>query len=536
MLRSTLLAAVLLCATTGHAATATGLVYNDLNNNGARDADEPGLPGVRVSNGVDIVTTDANGAYRLEVDDDTILFVLKPTGWAVPVSQPGQLPQHYYIHKPEGSPELKYPGVPPTGPLPDSVDFPLTKTDEATPFKVLTFGDTQSRDQREVDYMSHDIIEELVGSDAAFGATLGDLVFDDLDVFDGHIASIGLIGVPWHHVIGNHDINFDAKDPRLSDETYERYFGPSWYAFDYAGVHFLVLNNVWWKVDERKYTGRFGEDQLEFVKNDLAGVPNDTLVVAFMHIPLTGVEDRAEFLAMLSSYENNVSLSAHWHRQGQFLMGADDGWQAETPHHHIVHGTVCGPWWTGPYNELGIPQAMMMDGVPNGYGYLHFDGSDYRFQYRAAGRPADYQMNLWAPEVVKQADAATTEVLANVFAGNERNTVHMKFGREGDWTSMTRFDGMDPYYTAIKERQRASARKMAQMAGVEDPADGDLRNIIQGHRELFGLPLASPRETPHLWKATLPADAPVGYHVIHVRTTDEYGVTYQDRRIVRIEE
>lgn len=120
--------------------TATGTVFLDTNGNQVKDNDEKGLPGVRVSNGQDIVQTDANGQYVLTVTDDTILFVIKPRGFMTPINE-NRLPKFYYIHKPHGSPEgLKYAGIAPTGPLPASIDFPLTEQSEADTFKVLVFG------------------------------------------------------------------------------------------------------------------------------------------------------------------------------------------------------------------------------------------------------------------------------------------------------------------------------------------------------------------------------------------------------------
>ena len=59
---------------------AKGMAYHDRNGNQKHDAGEPGVPGVRVSNGREVVQTDAQGAYRLPVDDDTILFLTKPKG------------------------------------------------------------------------------------------------------------------------------------------------------------------------------------------------------------------------------------------------------------------------------------------------------------------------------------------------------------------------------------------------------------------------------------------------------------------------
>ena len=82
---------------------ASGTVFNDANGNGQRDPDEKGLAGVGVSNGEAIVETDADGRWQLFVTDDTILFVLKPSGWMTPLNS-HKLPQFYYIHKPKGSP------------------------------------------------------------------------------------------------------------------------------------------------------------------------------------------------------------------------------------------------------------------------------------------------------------------------------------------------------------------------------------------------------------------------------------------------
>ena len=49
---------------------ARGVVFHDANGNGQRDAGEKGLADVRVSNGVNIVKTDAEGKYEIGVDDD----------------------------------------------------------------------------------------------------------------------------------------------------------------------------------------------------------------------------------------------------------------------------------------------------------------------------------------------------------------------------------------------------------------------------------------------------------------------------------
>ena len=123
---------------------ATGIVFEDRSGTGRRQPGDPGIAGVLVSNGREVVQTDSNGRYALPVDDETIIFVIKPTGYAVPVERGVMLPRFYYIHQPAGTPahlNLRYRGIEPTGALPQSLDFALRKVDEPTRFDVLMFAD-----------------------------------------------------------------------------------------------------------------------------------------------------------------------------------------------------------------------------------------------------------------------------------------------------------------------------------------------------------------------------------------------------------
>ncbi|MEZ6055825.1 MAG: calcineurin-like phosphoesterase family protein [Planctomycetaceae bacterium] len=494
---------------------ARGVVFHDANGNRVRDADEQPLPGVRVSNGSEIVKTNAEGRYELPVTDDTILFVIKPSGWQVPMSA-DQLPQFYYIHKPNGSPASRYPGVAPTGPLPESVDFALTPNAEPETFRALFFGDPQPRDQKEVDWISHDVIEELIGTDASFGVTLGDIAFDDLRTFEALNHSVAMLGIPWYNVIGNHDINYDARSRQHANETYERVYGPSWYSFDYGKVHFVVVDDIEWTINpstgKGRYVGGIGEDQLAFIKNDLAGIPEDQLVVLMMHIPLTGVNDRHGLYRLIESRPFCISISGHTHTHEHVWITKADGWQGPEPHHHIVNVTVCGSWWSGALDERGIPHSTMSDGGPNGYSIMTFDGTKYQLDYKAAGRPADYQMELDAPEVITSAASAETFLYANIFNGSEKSTVAMRVGNnDAAWLPMTKVNEVDPKYQAVYEREEA---------------------ILAGSAAFRKLP--KPGRSTHLWKANLPADLPVGLHSITVRTTDLWGRTYESVRSIRV--
>lgn len=503
----------------GHAAAqspaptvpARGVVFADADGNGRRDAGEKGLPDVRVSNGRDIVLTDAQGRYELPVDEDDIVFVIKPRGWMTPVDE-NNLPRFYYIHKPAGSPaELRFRGVAPTGPLPGSIDFPLTPQTEPERFRAVIFGDTQPRNVQEVEYLAHDVVEELVGVDAAFGVTLGDIVFDDLSVFEPYVETVGLIGLPWYNVLGNHDQNYDVLSDDLSDEAYERVFGPATYSFDYGPVHYVVLDNVvFYRNGEDKpaYRGGLTEEQMSFIVSDLARVPKDTLIVFMMHIPLWEVPEKARLFELIKEYPHALSMSAHTHWTEHVFMGEEHGNPADHPHHHYVAVTACGSWWQGAPDERGIPHATMSDGGPNGYTIVTFDGSGYSMEVKAASRPADDQMRIWAPEEVSTGELGATEVVVNVYGGSSRSTVEMRIGG-GEWRPMRQDPREDPYFLAMKRLEES-----------ETPPPGRK--------------LPKPRKTTHIWAATLPETLAPGGHLIEIRTTDMFGSTYHAERVIRV--
>jgi hypothetical protein len=398
----------------GEARLATGSVFEDGNRNGRRDPGERGVPSVAVSNGRDVVRTDSNGRYRIPIGEDAILFAVKPSGWATPQTR-DRIPLFYYVHKPKGSPPgLAFPGVEPTGPLPESVDFPLARRVERSRFRVILFGDTQTYTLEEVDIFARDIIEELIGADVAFGISLGDVVGDNLSLLDPVNGAVSQIGVPWYNVHGNHDMNLRAESDAHADETWERVYGPTTYAFEYGPVHFIVLDDVIYQGANPEggspgsYAGGLTPGQLAFIREYLAGVPREHLVVLAMHIPLAlpdtlevpdnyQVPQRRELFEILSGHPHTFSISAHMHVQYQQFFGPEHGYRASRPHHHLVHATASGSWWLGEPDELGIPHATMRCGAPNGYSIISFDGNRYSVRFKAARRPAGHQMHVVAP-------------------------------------------------------------------------------------------------------------------------------------------
>lgn len=524
--------------------TARGVVFEDLNTNGEQDENEPGVEDVSVSNGKDVTRTDAQGRYSLSVGDETILFITKPSGYMVPVDEV-QLPQFYYIHYPNGTPlDLEYPGIPPTGPLPESVDFPLVRQAEPDNFEALVFADPQTRNFEELDDFQEDVVAELVGSDAAFGLTVGDIVNDPLDLFPRHNEIVSTIGVPWWNLPGNHDINYDVPDDTYSTQTYKRVFGPTDYSTDYGQVHFVNMDNVdYFGEAQGGYRGFLNERQLEWLENDLAHVPEDKLIVIATHIPLrtdatasrsVNTVNLEELFEVLDGREHLYSVSGHdTSNSWQMYLGAEDGWTGEEPFHHQVLAEVRGGGWTtGPLDERGIHAADMADGNPNGYYTISFDGNEYRPRFKAASLPEDFQMRLTFEGGVRDRSFLPSgpsgsegisptprfhaidwekdewpvpQVVANVFDGGERHEVLVRI----DDRAFVPMDYDPPRFGLIDGAPN----------GNLDPY------MVSLFRGLHGTPErpARPEPSSHLWSAPLPGDLPPGLHTVTVRSTDPYG-------------
>lgn len=435
---------------------ARGVVFEDLNENGKRDADEPGLPGVRVSNQQQIVVTGKDGSWELPSSDDVTYFVIKPRGWRTPVTE-DNLPRFYYHHRPKGSPALRFRGIEPTGDLPASIDFPLVKSPEPDKFDVVFFADPQPDNLKELDWVANDAIREIVGTDAAFGVTLGDIVGNDLSLFEPMNRALSHAGVPWYNVIGNHDLNFDAEGDADSDEAFRRVYGPSYYSFDYGGVHFVALDNVHW--NGRSYMGLLSKPQLDWLAEDLKHVPKDQLIVLMMHIPLktrlpsasSNTVDRAELLELVKD-RRAFAVAGHPHMHMHTFLGPEDGWPGEGEFEHIDMVAVSGNWWRGDPDDRGIPHATGRDGAPNGYMIATFDNGRHSLRFKAAGRDADYQMLIQAPDAVWSDRAADVQVYANVFGGSQKSEVEWRVGG-GEWQAMQWTFEADPQYVRMAETQ-----------------------------------------------------------------------------------
>ena len=129
-----------------------------------------------------------------------------------------------------------------------------------------------------------------------------------------------------HTVPGEHDTIDEGAT------GYLRYFdhdgnGKSWYSFDQGGVHFVGLNNV---LNFKMGTmAALGEEQVAWLRTDLAGVSRSTPIVVLGHIPLWtvwepwgwGTADSAQAMALLRPFGSVTVLNGHIHQVLQKVEG-----------------------------------------------------------------------------------------------------------------------------------------------------------------------------------------------------------------------
>jgi len=497
-----LLVAFCLCLVSSvHAATIDGIVFLDQNQNLVMDSSEEGLQDVLVSNGRDVIKTDAKGKWSLSASEDQLMFVIQPAGYKVPVND-SMVPQHYFINN--GSK--------------NKAQFPLWKDESSSnEFEALFYGDTQARGLREVNFVLHDVVEECIGTTAKFGVALGDIVADDPELFDEISAGIGQIGIPWYYVFGNHDHDKGVKGNDGADATFIQNFGPATYAYEYGKVAFISLNNVFYK-EEGGYKPHFTDDQLQFVKQYLDYLPPDYLVVLMMHIPIVACDNREDMFRILEKRQHTLSIAGHTHELANVFVNEEFGWKGKQPHHMFINGTVSGSWWCGLRDELGIPHATMNDGAPNGYAIIKFTGNTYNIRYKPSRRPADYQMNIYLPEEISSNALDTTQVLVNVFNGSERSKVAMRLDEQGEWIDMSQ--------TAARDPANFELFKLNTFL--------DLENEGKPLDEVLGWKMDFPSESNHFWTEKLPGDVKTGTHRITIKTIDMFGNTYLAHRIFRV--
>ena len=145
--------------------------------------------------------------------------------------------------------------------------------------------------------------------------------FDTLDQLLKSVKTQQIFYVP-----GEHDVLGDNGKKYLN-RFGKNTKGSGWYSFDHKGVHFIGLVNV---TDIKENgLGVLGNEQLEWLENDLKGRSSSTPIVIFAHIPLWtvypewgwGTSESAQALGYLKRFGSVTVLNGHIHQTMKKVEG-----------------------------------------------------------------------------------------------------------------------------------------------------------------------------------------------------------------------
>ena len=336
-----------------------------------------GIKNVIVSDGYTVIATDNKGKYELEPHAAaTNIFISTPSGYEF--KNENGIARHYHSLKNINNRK--------------NVNFELVRLDkDDAEHQFIIWADPQVKNKKDVEKMMTNSVPDVqklvaaAGSGALLhGITVGDIVWDELQLFSDYNNAVQKMGIPFFQCLGNHDMDYNKGGDESSDQTFQQMYGPTHYSFNRGKVHYVVMDDVRYLGKDREYDGYISQNQLDWLKKDLSFVPNDHLVVICVHIPIhNGIKNNEALYALLGERKVHI-MSGHTHYHRNVIKG-------NIFEHN--HGTVCGAWWTGP---------ICGDGTPCGYGVYKVNGTELSWHYQSTGESADHQMKIFVDDANDQ--------------------------------------------------------------------------------------------------------------------------------------
>lgn len=336
------------------------------------------VAGVQVSDGSQIVLTDARGRYSMKTDKaDSIVFITTPSGykaemldgirpgfWQLLTEAPGKTEVHDFKLVPEN--QDKY-----------SVIF-ITDCHFAS--------DPSRNDLKRFTETVLPVIQREYDAAAAKGAVysvnLGDFAHDRYwyDFGLNEYAAEQFLEkagypAPVYSVTGNHDndgavANLGDRTDFVSAWNYRHTWGPACYSVNIGGDHWIFMDSVEYINDgepdarhkningKRNYNCRFLDKDLDWLREDLKYVSTDTRVFFCCHVPVFNdaykteslIDGQAEKLDdIFKDYPKVTVFSGHTHK----IINTEVGEFTRFKQH--IFAATSGSMWQHPegYQPIG---------------------------------------------------------------------------------------------------------------------------------------------------------------------------------------
>ncbi|WP_316842361.1 PQQ-binding-like beta-propeller repeat protein [Pedobacter gandavensis] len=271
-----------------------GKVFLDENKNKTWDAQEKGMKGISVSDGQNVLKTDANGNFSLPGHSkNRFIFVTVPAGY--------KLAAKHYLKIEDKVAAYNF------GLLPDP-------TTAGPSVKMLQITDTET--DKYNDWIAN-LKNFSKKQDVGFIVHTGDICYEKGLNFHANQVTPEALGKQVFYCIGNHDLVKGA----YGEELFENLFGPVYYSFDAGPAHFIVTPMRSGDV-QPSYTV---DEVISWMKNDLAATDKNKPVIIFNHDLLT-YSDQFVLKGKNDSInlnENNLKAWVYGHWHNNFVRKSD---------------------------------------------------------------------------------------------------------------------------------------------------------------------------------------------------------------------
>lgn len=432
-----------------------------------KDNQGNGVEGVAVSDGFSVAVTNAKGFYSIDASSDAwYIYISTPAEYEIERGEYG-LPCFYQKYDVA---RKRY-------------DFELTPLEggKEDKFALFIMTDVHITTNAKVDTFKNSIVPHLNKQYEAYERqgvrAYGVMLGDNITNYDNHntsawrddiLGGLALSNLPIFSTFGNHDCcYFDASSPLTTDERsstynlkaqreFEDMFGPVNYSFNRGDTHIICMRNILYTDPTHCTVDKgFTREQYEWVKQDLANVPTDKMVVLCLHMQL--YNDDApycqEILSILDDYKEGHIMSGHGHVQRNLRYGN---------HNDIYEHITCslsGPVWTFDLCGDGTPcgyQIFLAEGahIADWYYISYLEGRDTRDSqfhlYRGDARTgaAISGTNSNGTKGYYQFNFSENTILANVYNADSRWKISVY--EDGVYSGeMERLPGAKPAYSEL---------------------------------------------------------------------------------------
>lgn len=395
--------------------------------------DDSGQPveGVAVSDGYDVVTTDANGVYQFMAHQDArFICVSVPAEYEIP----------YLNNKPD-----MWVRIDPTD-YEIRNDFVLKKrSTKVSDFTIFSLADTHVANGSHYERFSNETMADLRTTVSSgnynpnsFAVILGDIMFDNYTQVENVKSALGNSPVPVFPCFGNHDCSSSVGTSEVElISKFQEHFGPVDYSFNIGDVHFVSMKDMIYEgkskygTEGHNYVQGFLDHQVEWLRKDLDAVQDkqNKMVILCVHVPLRGSSNTSKnykaVVQQLLQFKEVHVLSGHHHGVYNHISANDKtvGGKVFYDHNQVA---AAGAWWRSNLNP---------DGSPNGYMIYNIAGNTIGDYYlKGTNLSSEYQMRVYDGGTSYTAPYADFNWLLNLRYNKDKQfswTTDLKFNLSG---------------------------------------------------------------------------------------------------------